>query len=464
MILRRSWQAYPPTYRAAQIKMISGWISSGASGSVVGLPGCGRSNLLGFLCNRPDVVQAHLRPAGRSVALIAVDLNNLPANSLSTFYRVILRAFQRVSDQFNPELQQKISRLYQKNEAERDPFLPQSALQDLLLSCQAEKIQIVLVFNRFDQFCQTATPRMVNTLRGLRDDFKDTLCYIAGMTREISYLSNPNALGSIYELLDQYVCWVGAMNEADSRHMIAEETQGAFTSLTEADLAAILNLTGGYPVLMKGVCHWWLTTEVKPNHNDWMAALLHEGTILYRLEKIWRGLTQEEQFVLSELQKALAINAKLSERFTKDQSQLLRQLSIKGICLQTDKGWRITIDLLAAYLAQIEGRGRGRIWLEEYSGDIYQGQTLLKDLTDLGRSLLTFLLKNARVRHTKTDLIINVWPDELRQEGVSDNSLYQVIFTLRQIIEVNPSQPTYLVNWRGKPEGGYQFFPEGRPG
>jgi ATP-binding cassette subfamily F protein uup len=26
-----------------------------------------------------------------------------------------------------------------------------------------------------------------------------------------------------------------------------------------------------------------------------------------------------------------------------------------------------------------------------------------------------------------------------------------------------PSEPAYLITWRGKPEGGYQFFPEGRP-
>ena len=69
-----------------------------------------------------------------------------------------------------------------------------------------------------------------------------------------------------------------------------------------------------------------------------------------------------------------------------------------------------------------------------------------------------------RLRHTKTDLIVNTWPDELREKGVSDNALYQVIVVLRRKIEPNPATPRYLVTWRGKPEGGYQFFPEGKPG
>lgn len=44
------------------------------------------------------------------------------------------------------------------------------------------------------------------------------------------------------------------------------------------------------------------------------------------------------------------------------------------------------------------------------------------------------------------------------------DDLYQVIFGLRKKIEPNLSKPSYLINWRAKPEGGYQFFPEGKPG
>ena len=45
-----------------------------------------------------------------------------------------------------------------------------------------------------------------------------------------------------------------------------------------------------------------------------------------------------------------------------------------------------------------------------------------------------------------------------------DDALYQVVKELRRKIEPDPAAPRYLVTWRGKPEGGYQLFPEGRPG
>jgi hypothetical protein len=458
------------------MKMLAHWISAGESSSVVGLPGCGRSNLLGFLCHRPDALQPYLLPKAGEPLLVPVDLNSLPANNLATLYRVIIRAFYRVRPGLDQRLQQQIADLYQKAEPTQDPFVAQSALQDILLLFQSQSCRVVLVLNRFDQFCRLATPRMVNTLRSLRDDFKDTLCYIAGMTQEVAYLPNPAALGHMYELLDNYTCWVGLMSEDDARNLIGRATSAAPIPPTEADIRTLLTLTGRYPVLLRMACHWWLAMHDKPAHTGWEAALLAERSFQYRLAKIWSGLTQEEQFIVAELQKlqtvAAAGNGRTKSKGAGQPAQdffgqyrdVLESLALKGVCCQAENGvWQIAGSLLAAFVAGARGRGRGKIWLDPQTGEIYQGQTSLKELTALEQSVLSFLLNQPRIRHTKTDLIIKTWPDELRREGVSDNSLYQVIFSLRQAIEPDPGQPAYLVTWRGKPEGGYQFFPEGRP-
>jgi hypothetical protein len=244
----------------------------------------------------------------------------------------------------------------------------------------------------------------------------------------------------------------------------------------------MIALTGGFPSLLRTTCHWWLTSEDKPARSEWTATLLAERNTQHRLAKIWAGLTQEEQFVLSEVQR-LQITAleagygdgeagqstprgfdKVFQDFSQQHGPILIRLAEAGVCLQVGRGWRVAGDLLATYVANVEGRGRGKIWLDEKTGEIYQGQTPLKDLTSLERSVLSFLIRYPRIRHTKTDLIINTWPDELRQKGVTDNSLYQITLTLRKKIEPNPTEPRYLITWRGKPEGGYQFFPEGRPG
>lgn len=491
----RAWAAYPSTYRAAEISILANWIHREQSGAVVGLPGCGRSNLLGFLCHRPEALRSYLPVEAGPVVLIPVDLNNLPTHDLSTLYRVILRAFYTVRGRLDAPVQEAITRLYLENRAEQDPFLPQSALHELFQLFQSQQIRVVLVLNHFDRFCQEATPRMLNTLRGLRDSFKDTLCYIVGMSQEVTYFPDSAALGDMYVLLDRYICWVGPMVEADARQLIAQEmgtvptpdpkieksAETAPKPLAEEEVQLLLALTGRFPALLKAACHWWLVVKEKPAFSAWVEILLADPTLQYRLDELWAGLTQEEQLVLSEVQKLQMRSVsfddseeqiqdgqerlvKAFEGLNKQSGSVLARLTDKGLCRQTETGWGIVGDLLAAYVAQVEGRGRGKIWLDQATTEFYQGQIPLDGLTPLEREVLDFLIKHPRERHSKSVLIDHAWPDEFVREGIADDSLFQVIKKLRQKIEPIPSKPCYIITWRGQPEGGYQFFPEGKPG
>lgn len=479
MAEKRTWKAYPDSYRAEEMKTIAQWIAAGESGSIVGLAGCGRSNLLGFLCHRPEVLQKYLSAQADPVVIIPVDLNNLPAHDVSTLYRTILHAFYWFRDNFDTGLQQAVTQLYLENRAVQDPFLSQRVLYDLLLLFQNQQLQVVLVLNRFDRFCQVATPPMLNTLRGLRDSFKDTLCFLVGMVRDVVYLPNPQALGDMYDLLDSHVCWVGAMSETDARQMLEPIVQRATPPPTEAEMEMMLNLSGCFPVLLKAVGQWWLFSLNRPAAMAaWKEILLEESNLLFRLERMWQGLTQEEQLALSEVQKlqamvspeALAGTQELSRSLKKSfqalaeqQRPALTRLAAKGMCYQKGGGWWIKGDLLAAYVANVEGRVRGRIWLDEETKAIYQGQNLIEDLTALQYEILQFFIKNPRTKHTRDDIIDNAWPEEDQRDGITPNALQVHIASIRKKVEPNPAQPRYLITWHGRP-GGYQFFPEGKPG
>jgi hypothetical protein len=478
MAEKRTWKAYPDSYRAKEMALIAQWIAVGESGSVVGLAGCGRSNLLGFLCHRPEVLQMYLSARADPVVIIPVDLNNLPAHDVSTLYRTILHAFYWVRDNFEPGLQQAVTQLYLENRAVQDPFLSQRVLYDLLLLFQNQQLQVVLVLNRFDRFCQVATPPMLNTLRGLRDSFKDTLCYLVGMVRDVIYLPNPQALGDMYDLLDSHVCWVGAMSETDARQMLEPIVQRATPPPTEAEIGLMLNLSGCFPVLLKAIAQWWLFTLNRPaSMAEWKEVLLEESNLQYRLERMWLGLTQEEQLALSEVQKLQAMTPtetlggnqelprtlkKSFQTLSEQQRPALIRLAAKGLCYPKGGGWWINGGLLAAHVANVEGRIRGRIWLDEETKAIYQGQALIEDLTALQYEILRFFVKNPRGKHTRDDIIDNAWPEEDQREGITPNALQVHIASIRKKIEPNPAQPRYLITWHGRP-GGYQFFPEGKP-
>jgi hypothetical protein len=84
MATTRSWAAYPLSYRAKDLQTLVGRIQAGQNGSIVGPNGIGKSNLLGFVRQRPEALQPYLSNRPGRAALVLVDLNNLPADDLSS--------------------------------------------------------------------------------------------------------------------------------------------------------------------------------------------------------------------------------------------------------------------------------------------------------------------------------------------------------------------------------------------
>ncbi len=457
------WGDHAPTYRAQEAQLLASWILTGASGSVIGLNGSGKSDLLGFLCHRPEVLNRYLPVRAQPVTLLPMDLNNLPDNTLAALFRVILRTFAEHKARFAPETQALITQLYQENRTATDPFLSQSALRELLIHLQAQRQRVVFALDRFDTFCRMLTPEMGDALRGLRDGFKSTLSYIASMRLGLDYVPEPDLLGDLHRLLDQHICYVGPMNEQDTRDTIARRTQLVDQPPTPAEIEQIWQLSGGYPSLVMVICRWWLTTAQRPALAQWPAHLYQIAGVRHRLADIWAGLTQEEQMVLFEVQKRALLDKKVSATVGQHYAPVLDKLMEKGLCLPHASGPRLFSRLFADHVAQVGGYSRGKIWLDGATQTLYHGQTVLDGLAPKERALLQFLVEQPRQQHTYTDVIVAAWSDEERYHGVNNDSLYQVVRTLRLKIEPNPAQPAYVVNWRGKPEGGYIFFPEGRP-
>lgn len=461
MSASRSWLVYPITYCAREMEMMAGWIQRGVSGAVVGPAGVGKSNLLAFFCHRPDARQLYLPVTAVHVAPVFIDLNDLPAYDPATFYRLILRSCYETRGQFTPVLAEAIAAAYQTTRTAPDPFALQSDLREFLLLCQTEETQVVFILDRFDRFCQQATPLLTDTLRALRDSFKGTLLYFAGMRQEIAHLSDPAVLGELYEVLDTNVCRVRPLTFTDAQHLVEREWKAVGITPDEEVTDRLISLTGGYPSLLKAACHWQLKKADEPASVT-AEMLLAEPPIRRRLEELWDCLSPEEQRTLIQLQMGV-----IHSEFPELQPTLTLTLTLladKGLVQKSDSGWAISGELLAAYAHAQSGSGREQLWLDAVTQTIYRGQTPVENLTPLERSLLTFLLSQPKVKHTYTAVIEAVWPANVHKKGVSNEALFQVVAGVRRRIEPDPSHPCYLVNWRGVPEGGYQCFPEGKPG
>lgn len=443
---------YTPTYRAAEVRTLAGWVQASTGGSVVGLTGCGKSNLFQFLAQRPQALRQHLDAGAPPTLVLLLDLNDLVEPTLSNLYRLIMRTFYEARRHLPHGLEVNVAAQYIAQRQQTDAFLLQSELRELLRQCAALPLRVVLLLDRFDAFFELVSPALIDALRGLRDAYKETLCYIVAMRQPVTALGHPEALGELTELLDLHTLWLGPMQPADSRDMIHQQPWSLGKRPSPARIERLLALTGGFPALLKAALTWLQAQSGLPSGGDWEAKLHRYPALANRLMGMWAGLDEQEQE---------ALHAIASGRPRPAVGAARNGLVRKGVLRLDEEVWRIQGELLAMF-ARENGRLRApQLWLDETSGDIYMGSQPLRELSPLAHAVLTFLLRHPRQRHTKTDIILGAWPKALRQHGVTDDSLYQVIRELRKQVEPVPASPKYLLTWRGRPEGGYQLFPGG---
>ena len=282
----------------------------------------------------------------------------------------------------------------------------------------------------------------------------------------------------MYDLLDRRICWVGAMMDSDAADVIQRAVQTAPRHLNNEELQEILTLAGNFPALLKAVGDWWLTNNNVPLVR-WASILADQHSLDYRLARLWEALTQEEQFALSAVrawQEEVSQKSKMKGHLDKarqnledEHGNILLRLLAKGLIYQNERGWQIKGDLLADYIRRVGPSSLGRIRIDEQTEEIYQGLTALRNLPPLEDKMLRYFIKYPYKRHLYSSLINEIFSTDARDdEGEkfverTRQDLFPLIRNLRKRIEADTTKPRYIINWTGNPEGGYQFYPEGRP-
>jgi hypothetical protein len=404
--------------------------------------------------------------------LVLVDLNNLPgggrADAEAVSYRVMLRALSESRAQLGaiePSLAEAIEAIYRRAADKTDPFLSQSALREALLSFQESDLRLVLVLDPFDAFCCTAPVHVLDSMRGLRDSFKSTLSYLVGLRQELAALRDPAEIGELYEILDTHQCWVGAMDTEDARWVVGQVQEATGHDFSPSVVERLIVLSGGHPSLLRAASLWLATMPISRDDEGWTESLLAERSMQHRLGEIWNGLTREDHqalIAIRDLQRSLPAErpSTLAERHM----SVVPRLESAGLCQRVGNRWHVRGTLMSHYVDGVAGGEADPIWVDDRTGELYQGQKRLANLSPLERELLLFLVDHPQVRHSKTDLILNAWPDDPCPLERSDDSVYQVVRGLRAKIEPNPAKPRHIITWRGTggQEGGYQFYPQGR--
>ncbi|MBE7470041.1 MAG: hypothetical protein HS114_12975 [Anaerolineales bacterium] len=87
-----NWPRFPDTFRTEQVALIARWLAGGESGMIIGSSGAaGKSNLVGFLMNRPDVMATRIARQPERYCFLLLDINALPALTVPVFIAVYFK-------------------------------------------------------------------------------------------------------------------------------------------------------------------------------------------------------------------------------------------------------------------------------------------------------------------------------------------------------------------------------------
>ena len=367
------WESYPSDYRSREVLWITAAVEAGESAAVVGLSGSGKSNLLGFMANRLGR-EGHLPGIGRGhPAFFLVDCNRLTAQPAS--HPVEEGLFQLMLETLGFE-------------PEKGTF---SALNAAIQQVLENSPGICLLLDRYDALglAEDSKPEgsgspgspLASNLRALRDQHKYDLTFVTASRRP------PDPRDELAELFYAHTLWLGSLNEGDARWNIQRYAQRKVLDWSEQTVQRILQLSGGYPSLLRAVCEAYAS-----------------------------GCPLE----LEQIGQHPAVRRRVEEFWADQPSQA--DLEVSG---------------LSGHPLLSPGRS-----IQRFDSN---------QLTAKEHQLWAYFEAHPNQVCEKDDLIQAVWPEDvIFERGIRDDSLAQLVRRLREKIEPLPSSPQHIHTVTGR--------------
>ncbi len=433
---------YPVDTRERELSEIVTFIKEGNSCQIIGIPGVGRSSLLGLLSYNRDVRLKHFPTKHGFVHFVMVNFSEVRKRPLFDVMKLIfLNLTQSLRERSMLEEYEVVDRLFKDALAYNDELVLTQGIKNAIDYLSLEKkLTLIFLFDRFDEYVPAVTPQFFTNLRSLRDRAKYRFSCIFSLTRPLEDTIEPLLFADFSDFVIGHFVYMSLYDKpsVDFRFNYLEKITGKH--LSDTLRAKIINLTGGHIRLSKLAAESLLAQEVIPDNIK--EFLLSQKTVQGALLTILRSLSPSDQRILK---------TRSFSQADKDERDYL----IKVGLIADDK---IQIPLLeeyiqsSAYLVQDE-----KITYDPSTNTIQKGESILSDyLTKSEFRLLRHLLQNTGRVIDREEIVSVVWQDTKSTAGVSEQALDQLIFRLRRKIEQDPNNPIHLLTVKGR---GIKYLP-----
>ena len=426
----------PLSFRSDLLKHVLANLQSGECCSLVGISGTGKSNVARFL-QRRDVQQAYWNDD--RIWVISIDSQGLIFNEERKVEYIVT---EMMTNRLIEEAEsRKISSVFLTWATES-----YNRLQDICRRlCEQHELQLIFVFDQFDDLWQTLDIRFFLNLRNLRDQFKYSVVYLVMTRNRLERMrQDTQVVESFWELFSAHTYGLGPYNESDALIMLERLATRASFPVSEIP-HEVVTISGGHPAILRAIFWAFCNSSQMSLHID---DLLKIPSVVQECGKVWQDLSPAEQ----QLAQFIAQQLPLSH----PNLEALNDLQLKGM-LSGDPPTLFS-PLFATYVLQkvqsnisgvvVDPRLR-QVWLD--------GQLLQEPLSPLEFGLLEFLARHTGSVCKRKDVLDALYPEEAFH-GNTDQRLDALLSRLRKALGETASKPQYLNTHRG---GGIQLLQGG---
>lgn len=315
----------PLDYRQDEVGRIMERWRAAESCSLVGVGSVGKSNLMQHLADQ-DVQQEYMRESKvdsfRAIIIDPSMLGPIPKTNVDfeqigcwagyelMMHRMFLAFHQ--SDLLDEKETARFAEIYETLQDGSNPLYAYMGLRyfelglDLLMN---KGVQVVFMFDEFEDMLRNLPLKFFLTLRGLRDANKKQLSYLTFTRMPLAAVIekekiDPLKIEEFMELFTDNVFFIGPYNARDANRMITELMKRNNRTYEDHVKDFLLWSTGGFAGLLRAS---FRMLESLPNLN--LSSVMTSGTDLVRelvkkqpvkteCQTIWTSLSEPEQYVL----------------------------------------------------------------------------------------------------------------------------------------------------------------------
>ncbi len=440
---------YPESTRFDEIEKILSFVKEGNSCQLIGVPGVGRSNLLGLLSYNRNVRLKHLGEKQKWFHFVLLNFSEVRKKPLFDATKFIfLGLLDSLRERKMENEYDAVNTIFKESVGLNDELILFQGLKKTIDYLALEKeLTIVLLLDRFEEYVPVLTADFFANLRILRNRAKYRFSVVFSTTRLLEDIFEPVFFGDFYEFMAGKIVYLPIKDQPglDFRISYLEKVTGK--KIDKKMLDKIMALTGGHGNLTRHCLEAMLaaaTFDVATSNqpldisSEISEFFLKQKPVRSALFGIWNCLSPSEQSVLSLLD------------FTKHDVSYLENIGLI-------KNNTLTIPLLTDYALEKNklSAENEKIVFDQNSNEIKKGDLVISDkLTSSEFKLLTFLILNQEKIIPREEIIQTVWKDMRSTAGVTDQALDQLIFRLRKKIETDPNNPTHIQTVKGR---GFKF-------